>query len=138
MLQEQSERPDLLVGQGTLPRGHARPANAMLYFPIGEAFGIVLYAIRRQLRRSWVEAFRNRRGGRVAVRRTVAERAVPPIQVYAGYQIVVRQRDGIGTLRRIAVESRIKRRSRRPRFQPPGTGIGVGRNEPHAQSDVTA
>lgn len=53
MLQEQSKRPDLLVGEGTLPRGHARPANALLYFPVGEAVGIVLCAIRRQLRRSW-------------------------------------------------------------------------------------
>lgn len=96
MLKEQSERPDLLVGQGTLPRGHARPANAMLYFPVGEAVGIVLYAIRRQLRRSWVEAFRYRRGERVSVRRTVADRAVPPIQVHAGNQIVVGQPDGIG------------------------------------------
>src|SRR5450755_2472375 len=108
VLQEQSDRPDLLVGQGPLPRRHARPANAMPYFPIGEAFGIVLYAIGRKLRRSWVESFRHRRGGRVTIRGTVAERAVPPIQVNAGDQIVVRQRDGIGTFRRIAAESRIK------------------------------
>lgn len=59
-----------------------------------------------------------------------------PKKLDAGDQIVVRQRDGIGTGRCLATEGRIQRGCRRPRFQPTGAGIGVCRNEAAAQDDV--
>src|SRR5579872_4892812 len=52
VLEKQSKRPDLLVVQRLLPRGHAAPTNAMLNFPKRHTFGIVFDALGRQLRRT--------------------------------------------------------------------------------------
>jgi hypothetical protein len=42
MLQEERQGPDLLIGEETLPRGHAGPPNAVLDYPKRIAFGIIL------------------------------------------------------------------------------------------------
>ena len=98
LIQKQREGPNLLVGQGASPRGHTRPADAVLYFPKGEAFGIVFDPVRRQLRRPRVETFRHRRGRRVSLRGAVADGAVPPIKLDAGNQIGSVSVTGLGPL----------------------------------------
>ena len=76
MPQERREGPNLIVSQGALPRGHAGPTDAVLYFPKGEPFRVVLDAVCRQLRRLRVEAFGHRRRRRATLRRAAEIRVI--------------------------------------------------------------
>src|SRR6516225_6859379 len=108
VIEEQREGPDLLVGQGALPRGHAGPADAMRYHPERISLRIVLDAVCRQLRRCGIFALCDRRSRRITLRGAVADRAALAVKLDARNQIIIGQRHRIGTLGRLAIESRIQ------------------------------
>ena len=58
------------------------------------------------------------------------------IELDAGDQISVGQLDRIGALGGLAIEPGIERGACRPGLEPPGAGIGVGRNKAVAQNDL--
>ena len=97
---------------------------------------IVLDAVFGQLRRLLIETLRD--VGRRRVGSAVTDGAVCRVELDAGDQIVVVERQRIGRFRRLAGERRVQRPGRRPALYVRRFRIGIGRHDAGQDPEIGA
>jgi hypothetical protein len=112
VFKEEYERPNVLIAERLLERGHARQSNPVRDLPINLAVRIVFNAILCELRRVLAEAERNR--ARCSIGRAVARDATLAIELDTGEIVRHRGRNGIRLLWRLTSNRSVQRLIRGP------------------------